>query len=160
MSPKARRLKGKIPGRRRLAAKVGKWAGSLWRDIRKKPAAVKAGKNDPWPTCPLCDKQKPPWIFGQCEEHPESCGCCLYNLHKSPPQRGGRKRKKARPSQFKKGDPASAESQHARQQAEYQAEIEEQGRQEAEARQQEQGSESAGQDSQGADTSSEGGGEE
>lgn len=137
MSPKARRLKGRIPRSARFRASVRKWASSMWRDLRKKPATAKAGKNEPWPICPLCDRQKPPWIFGQCEEHPDSCGCCLYGLHRTPPQ-GGAPRRRPPASKFKPGDPASEKAQHAARQAQYQAEIEEQGHQEAEALKQEQ----------------------
>jgi hypothetical protein len=130
MSPKAKR----IPRRARWGAKFNKWAKSIWRDVRGKAKSnTKTGKNDPWPICPLCDRQKPPWIFDQCEEHPGTCGCCLYGLHGTPPQGGTRQRKKARPDQFKPGDPASAETQHANRQAQYQAEIVEQARQETQA---------------------------
>lgn len=155
MSPKARRLKGRIPRSARFRASVRKWAGSLWRDLRKKPATTKAGKNDPWPICPLCDRQKPPWIFGQCDEHPDSCGCCLYSLHRTPPQGGARQRKKPPASKFKPGDPASEKAQHAARQAQHQAEIEEQCRQEAEG--QERSNETA---DAGTQESNEGGGEE
>lgn len=162
MSPKARRLKGRIPLGAHLRGAVRRWSTSFWADIRGKTRAKKPRLKNPWPLCPTCDHRRPEWEFGKCEEHPESCGCCLYNLHKTPPQGGGRQRRRPPASKFKPGDPASEKAQHAKRQAEYQAEIEEQGRQEAEARQQEQSQGTEGAPEQANETaeSSEGGGEE
>lgn len=150
MSPKKRGVKfktRKIPLTARWKAKFHRWAKGFWSDVRGKNKAKSSGdRKESFQFCPMCERTRPLWVadFGQCEEHPESCGCCLYGLHGTPPQGGGRQRKKARPSQFKPGDPGrqgyrTEKEQHADRQAEYQAEIVEQASQET----QEQGSEGA-----------------
>lgn len=163
MSPKARRLKGRIPLGAHLRGAVRRWSTSFWADIRGKTKAKKPRLKNPWPLCPTCDHRRPEWEFGKCEEHPESCGCCLYNprLHPRGGGGGGGSRRMPRINQFRPGDPArqghkTEKQEREERQAGYQAEIEKQGREEAEAREQgtEGNSETAGQDGQGGDAGS------
>lgn len=132
---KAMRIKAKrIPRSARFRGAIRRWASSMWADVRGKAKTRRKSIGQPWPTCAICDRRTPPWMFDQCLEHAGTCGCCC-NLRQIPPQGPARQPSRPPASKSKPGDPAregykTERQQHEERQAAYQAEIIEQARQE------------------------------